>query len=143
MAALETGAAAKLVSFSWLAHRNRILERFGIPGVTANPPQARFRFGDGRLGEVRHAADVPVGIAGNKGMFTAFELDGDVPALLRDGDLEALRVQWDFLRGSLNLRRQGEQITVGLDRARRYILSVVDFRRGSSRSASASPEEPA
>ena len=32
LAALETGAAAKLVSFSWLAHRNRILERYWTQG---------------------------------------------------------------------------------------------------------------
>ena len=68
---LGAGATANLVCFGWLAHHNRDLDRRGIPRVTTYPSQARFRFGDGGLGEVRHAADTPVGIAGNQGMFRA------------------------------------------------------------------------
>ena len=105
-AALDTGATAHLVCFSWLARHNRILELRGIPGVTAYPSQARFRFGDGRLGEVRHEANVPVGIAGSKNMFTAFVPDEDIPALLRKGAMEALGGHLDFSRGSSNLRWQ-------------------------------------
>ena len=86
---LDTGAAANLVCFRSLAHHNRILERRGIPRVTTYPSQARFRFGDGRLGEVRHAAAISVG-------FTAFVLGGGVPALLRKGAMEALGGQLDF-----------------------------------------------
>ena len=74
MAALEIGATANLLRFSWLARHNRILERRGVRRVTTYPSWARFRFGGWRLGAVRHAADIPVGIAGNKGMFTAFAL---------------------------------------------------------------------
>ena len=58
--------------FSW----SRILWRFRIRALRpiwfvsvgsatiTYPPFARFRFGDDRLGEVRHAADIPLGIAG-------------------------------------------------------------------------------
>ena len=45
--------------------------------------EARFRLGDGRLGEVRRAADTPAGFAGRRGKFTAFALEADIPALLR------------------------------------------------------------
>ena len=54
--ALGTGAAANLVCLSGLARRNRILERRGMPLVAACTAKARFRFGDGRPGDVRHAA---------------------------------------------------------------------------------------
>ena len=67
-----TGATANLVCASWLARHNRILERHGIPRVATYTAEARFRFSDVRFGEVRHAAYFPVGIAGNRGMFTAF-----------------------------------------------------------------------
>ena len=50
-----------------------------------------FKFGDGRMGEVCHAADITVGVAGFKGAFTAFVLDSDIPALLSKGALESLR----------------------------------------------------
>ena len=103
----DTSATANLVCLSWLARRNRILGRREIPRVTTYPSQARFRFGDGRLGEVRHAADIPVGIARSRRMLTASLLEADIPALLREGAAEELGGQLGFLRGSLNLRRQG------------------------------------
>ena len=51
--ASDTGARAYLVSFSWLARHYGLLERRGIPRVATNPSKARFRFRDGRPGEVR------------------------------------------------------------------------------------------
>ena len=56
----------------------------------------KFRSGDGRLGEVRQAAGIPVGIAGNRGRFTAFALGADISALLRKGAAEALGGQSDI-----------------------------------------------
>ena len=106
MVALDTGAAANLVCLSWLARHNRSLERREIPREPAHPSKARFRFRDGRHWEVRHAAGAPVGVAGNKGMFTAFALAAEIPALLRKGAMEDVGGQLDFLRGSFHLRRQ-------------------------------------
>ena len=105
--ALDTGATANLVCFSWLAHHNSILEKHEFPKVTANPSEARFGFGDGRFREVCRAAEIPAWVAGNKGKFTASVLGGGVPALLRQGAMEALGGRLDFLRGSLLVRRQG------------------------------------
>ena len=54
------------------------------------PACARFKFGDGRLGEVRSAADTPVGIAVGPGKFTVFGLEASVPTLLRKAALVLL-----------------------------------------------------
>ena len=84
MAVLETGATANVASF-------RLLEHFAVEGcrrVTTYPAPARFKFGDGRLGEVRRATDIPVGIPGSEGKFTGVALDADIPALLRTSALE-------------------------------------------------------
>ena len=126
---LDTGATAKLACFSWLARHNRILGRRGIPRVTTCPSKATFRPGDGCLGEARHAADIPVGVAGIRGRLTAFAPEADIPALLRSRAMEALGGQLDFLRGSLNLRRQGEQIPLRVNRVGHHILSAVDLRK--------------
>ena len=108
--ALDTGATANLACFSWLAHQNSILEKRGSPRVSTNPSKAKFRSGDGRLGEVRHAADIPVWIAGDKGRYTPFAPGSDIPALLRRGARRRFGGSWIFLRGSLILRRQGVRI---------------------------------
>ena len=88
---LDTGATANLVRFKWLPHHNELLSRRGLPRVDSYPAHAIFKFGDGRVGEVCHAADITVGVAGFKGTFTAFVLDSDIPALLSKGALESLR----------------------------------------------------
>ena len=90
VAVLEAGAAANPVGFSRLARHNRILGKYGIPRATTFPSEARFRFGDGRLGEVRHEADISLGGAGNRGKFTAFAPEANIPAFSRKGAMEAL-----------------------------------------------------
>ena len=94
-AALETGATANLARLRCLEQHNQLLGRRGSQWVSTNPSKVRFRLGDGRLGKVRHA-DIPVGIAGNDGGFTAFALDADIPALLREGAREELGGQLGF-----------------------------------------------
>ena len=90
MVVLDTGDAANLVCFRRLPPHYRLLEKYGFQRVSIYPSKARFRFGDGRLGEVRPAADIPVGIAGNMDKFNAFVLDAHIPALVRKGAIEAL-----------------------------------------------------
>ena len=62
-------------------------------------------------------------------MLTAFVLDGDIPALLRKGAMEALGGRLDLFHASLLIRQQGVQIPLRVNMAGRYILSVVDIRR--------------
>ena len=107
---LGTGAAANLVCPRWLARHNRILEKRGIQRASTCFSNARFRFGGWRLGEVRHAADSPAAVAGNRGKLSASALDAGIPALFRKGAMGAPGRQLEFLRGSLVLRRQGVKI---------------------------------
>ena len=83
VAIVDTGATTNLVCFQWLRHHNDLLAQRGLPKVVSYPAHALFKFGDGRTGEVCHATDITVGVAGVKGTFTAFALDSDIPALLR------------------------------------------------------------
>ena len=100
---LDAGPTANLVCFRWLEHRNRLLEQHGFQRASAYPSKARFRFGYGLVGGVRYAADIPAGIAGNKGKLTAFALGADALALLWRAAMEALRGHLEFPRDSLVL----------------------------------------
>ena len=124
---LDTGATANLVCFNWLSHHNDLLARRGLPKVVSYPARAMFKFGDGRVGEVCHAADIAVGVAGFKGAFTAFVLDSDVPALLSKGALESLRGRLDFAQHALTLGTTGKVIPLQMSDMGHYILSVADF----------------
>ena len=76
------------------------------PQISTYPACKRFLSVDGRLGEVRRAADITVGIAGRGGAATAVALEADIPALLRKGALEALGAQSDAASGVSTLRNQ-------------------------------------
>ena len=61
------GATANLVCFEWLGNHNSFLQKTRFPKVTPYSATARLKFGDGRVGAVKHAADINVGIAGRVG----------------------------------------------------------------------------
>ena len=94
---------------------------------------ARFKFGDGEIGEVKHAADIKVGIAGCKGASTAFVLDADIPAFLRKGAWGALGGQCDFERDILTIRIHGARVPLRVNEMGDYVLSVVEFGQGPPR----------
>ena len=103
--------------------------------MASYPAHALFKFGDGRTGQVCHAADITVGVAGVKGAFTAFVLDSDNPALLSKGALESLRGCLDSAQHTLTLGATGKVIPLKMSDMGHYILSVADF---ASRAHSAS-----
>ena len=107
---LDAGATANRICFSWLGCHKRIIQKKGLPRVSTYPASARFRFGNGRLGEVRHVADIPVGIPGSMRQFAACALGADIPAFLRRGASGALGGQLDVSRDILTLRKQGVDI---------------------------------
>ena len=74
---------------------------------------------------VRFAADIPVGIAGRKGVFRAFALEAASPAFLREGALEALGGQLDISCDVLFLRKRGVGIPLKVNQVGDYVLSVV------------------
>ena len=129
----DTGATADLVCLRWLIHHNSRPEKMGRPPGATYPAKARFKFGGGRMGDVRHDADISAAIAGAKGNFTASVFDADIPLLLRQGALGALGEQLVFSRDTHTLGFRGLRIPPKANNMRRYILSVADFdgRRGS------------
>ena len=129
---LDAGAAANLVRFRWLAHHSRLQGREECRQVSTYPLSARFRFGNGRLGEVRRAADVPVGFAWGQSIFSAFALDSDIRALLRKDVLEAPGGPADFPRDLLIFLERGLALPLRVNRAGHCLLSVVDSRKDES-----------
>ena len=83
MVALDTGATANLVCFKWLGNHNSFLRKIGHQNVMPYSTMARLKFGDGRVGELKHAADIKDGTAGRRAALAAFALEADIPAFLR------------------------------------------------------------
>ena len=97
--ALDKGAAAILVRF-------RLIKGRGTRRYRPIRHLHAFASAICRLGEVRHAADIPEGIAGNKSKSTAFATDAEIPALLRKGAMEAPGGHMDFTCKGLRFSRE-------------------------------------
>ena len=82
---------------------------------------------------MRHAGDVPGGIADNKGSSAAFALEADIPTSLRKGALEALGGRLDFSGDISTSRKQWVDTPRGVNRTGHYLPSVVDFGMEHSR----------
>ena len=91
-----TGVQANLVCFKRSGYHNSVLKKWRSALAQPYFARARFKFGDGRPGEVRYAAGSPVGIAGGPGKFADFLLQAEIPALLRKGALRAAGWDTDF-----------------------------------------------
>ena len=134
--ALGTGATANLVCYKWFANHNLYSGRRELEKAVPHPSSARFKFGDGRIGGVKHAADNRVGIAGCKGACAAFLLDAEIPAWLRKGALEALGAQLDFEKDTLSPLRHGVREPLRVNAEGQYIVRAVEFGRGPNVTAS-------
>ena len=77
---LDTGGRANHVWFRRLAHQHSPEGDMGPPRLMTHPGGARFKFRVGRMGDVRFAVDITLGIGGAKGSFATFVLGSDAPA---------------------------------------------------------------
>ena len=132
--ALETGAAADLVCHKWIANHNLFLQKLGLPKMLSYSAAARFKFGDGRVGEVKRAADIEVGIPGCKGASAASVLDAEIPALLRKGALGAPGGHLDLERDISTIPKRSVRVPLRVNEMGHYVLSVVEFGKGPPRS---------
>ena len=88
---------------------------------------AFFKFGGGRVGEVRYVADPKVGIAGRRGAFAAYAMEADIPASLRKGALEAVGGRSDSARDARAIRNHGVDIHQRVGEMGLCVLNVVAF----------------
>ena len=98
------------------------------------PARARSNWGDGSLGRVQFAADVPAGIAGGRGRFAALFLEAGIPALLRKGAVEAVGGRLAFASNALMLAEMGVAAPLKVSGAGRYVLRAAS--RGKERGKS-------
>ena len=124
---LDTGATADLVRLKWLGNHNLHPERQELLRISLYPASARFKFGDERLGEVRLAAGITVGIAGRKGTPAAFASEAGIPALLRKLASGGPGSQSDFASDVSTIQNRGDEILLKVNGMGYYVPSFAFF----------------
>ena len=125
---IGTGASANLDGAKWLNNHNAIPKALGRPLAKIAPAFASFRYGDGRVGDVRRAAIIPNGIVGAD----ADIADADIPALLDKEALETLGGRLNFCQRVRTLEALGADIPLEMSAAGHYLLNAADFPESNS-----------
>ena len=124
---IDTGASANLAGANRLNNRNAILRALGRPLAKLAPAFASFRIDDGRAGDVRKAAIIPIAIIGYTGQFMTYVADADIPALLGKEAMGTLRGHLNFCQRALTLEALGADIPLEMHTVGHYLLNVADF----------------
>ena len=122
-----TGAAANFAFFKWSGRHNSALGKFGVPPAQSFPAIEGFKFGNGRVGEVRFSADILAWTAGGRGEVAAFLMDADIPALLRKGEPQYLGRQLDPPRNVSTFGRLAAGVPLKVIGAGHFVLSAASF----------------
>ena len=110
--------------------------------MDARTNPAQFKFGNGRMGEIRLVAHAPVGSAGCREKFATLLADADIRALLRKGAVGSLTGKLDFPHGCLHLRGRGAEVLLKANMARRDVLCVAPIDFGNVRPAPRGATQP-
>ena len=125
--ALHAGASSNFARFKWDRRQNAISVRLGISIAELFPACAIFEFGNGHTAEVRHAAEILVGIAGRQGALAACFVYADIPTLVCKGTLELLGGKLDFSRNRYRLGKMGAEVPLRVDTAGRFVSGAPPF----------------
>ena len=128
-AAFHAGASSNFARFKWDRRQNAITVRLGISIAELFPACAIFEFGNGHTAEVRHAAEILVGIAGRQGALAACFVYADIPTLVCKGTLELLGGKLDFSRNRYRLGKMGTAVPLRVDTAGRFVSGAPPIWR--------------
>ena len=84
-----------------------------------------FRFGNGVQEISREVIEMPVGVAGRRGLVRAAIIGGEAPLLLSRGALKTLGARMDFSNDELQLFEAEKVIKMETNGTGQYIIPVA------------------
>ena len=88
-----------------------------------------FRFGNGVQEISREVIEMPVRVAGRRGLVRAAIMGGEAPLLLSRGALKTLGARMDFSNDELQLFEAEKVSKMETNGTGHYIIPVAEFRR--------------
>ncbi|CAE7383642.1 GIP [Symbiodinium microadriaticum] len=101
----------------------------GIDQPTAVAKINMFRFGNGVQEISREVIEMPVRVAGRRGLVRAAIMGGEAPLLLSRGALKTLGARMDFSNDELQLFEAEKVSKMETNGTGHYIIPVAEFRR--------------
>eukprot|EP00435_Cladocopium_sp_Y103_P017847 s883_g4.t1 len=133
---LDSGCGKTIIGEDTLKQFSDMLAATGVKLPGLRPETNLFRFGNGQVETSQNMIDLPVGLAGKRGVLQAAVVRGSAPLLVSRPALKKLGAAIDFANDELTLFQNKMKVPLEVNSAGQYIVNVMQF----SQHVSSSPQ---
>ena len=126
-AILDSGCGKSVIGEKTLTEFRKLWTRAGLAQPTAHPEVNVFRFGNGAQETSNMVIELPVCLAGRRGLVRAAIIQGTAPLLLSRPALKTLRARMNFETDEIYLFDSSKPVPLDTNEAGQYMLPVADF----------------
>lgn len=130
---LDSGCGRTIVGVDTLRCFEQLWRQRGWPVPERIPEVHQFKFGNGALETSQHSVQMPVTLAGKRGVIRAAIIKGDAPLLLSRTALKSLGASLDFQKDCL--RVFDTSVPLQTNSAGQYVINLVGERVESGSAA--------
>ena len=130
-AVLDSGCGRSIIGHETLAQFCQIWEKSNVPQPEIQKEKNVFRFGNGQQETTNELVEMPIVMAGQRGVVRAAVIKGRAPLLMSKHALKKLRAKMDFEGDKLTLFKEAKSVCMVTNEAGQYMVPVSDFGMGS------------
>ena len=139
-AVLDSGCGRSVVGQETLAQFRRLWEQAKIPQPTEISEVNVFKFGNGAQETSHSVVEMPVSLAGRRGVIRAALIRGKAPLLLSRAALKTLKANMDFAKDELHIFEGDRRLPMHTNSAGQYVVPVANFSDGEKGEPNDPPE---
>ena len=124
---LDSGCGKTIIGRDTLLQFQGMWQSMGIAPPKRRAEINHFRFGNGHLETAAEVVDIPVGLAGKKGILQAAIVKGSAPLLVSRPALKRLNAVIDFGQDRLSLFHGQQVVPLQVNSAGQYMVDVMQF----------------
>ena len=127
---LDSGCGKTIIGEETLSKFRELWVSAGVKHPQIKREVSHFRYGNGHVETSNTVVELPLGLAGKKGILQAAVVKGAAPLLVSRPALKRLGASIDFAQDQLSLFKGRSQVPLKVNAAGQYIVDVMQF--GSS-----------
>ena len=126
-AILDSGCGRSVIGTETLQHFRVLWDKAKVPAPRIIREHNSFRFGNGEQEVTDQVIEMPIQLAGRRGVVRAAIIKGKAPLLMSRPALKMLGATMDFATDKLKIFDDGTTIDMMVNEAGQYMISVADF----------------
>ena len=140
---LDSGCGKTIIGENTLKQFQHLWKQAGISEPREQSEMNQFRFGNGEVETSSRLVNLPIGLAGKKGIIQAAVVKGSAPLLVSRPALKRLGATINFAEDSLRLFHGQLDVPLHVNAAGQYTVDVMQFSSDAPVMLSSKPAAPA